>query len=66
MNELNDRASSDEDAAQSPSNLKKQNENGGVVLFNDEQFFDIIEQDEVEDAIDLNEKFLSQALGGID
>eukprot|EP00351_Strombidinopsis_sp_SopsisLIS2011_P003477 CAMPEP_0116881992 /NCGR_PEP_ID=MMETSP0463-20121206/14112_1 /TAXON_ID=181622 /ORGANISM="Strombidinopsis sp, Strain SopsisLIS2011" /LENGTH=65 /DNA_ID=CAMNT_0004534507 /DNA_START=384 /DNA_END=581 /DNA_ORIENTATION=+ len=37
--------------------------NGGVVMFSDEQFFDIIDQEEVEDAIDLNEKFLSNALG---
>ena len=32
-------------------------------MFSDEQFFDIIDQEEVEDAIDLNEKFLSNALG---
>ena len=31
-----------------------------------EKLFEIIESEEVEDVIDLNEKFLSQQLGGID
>lgn len=31
-----------------------------------DQFFEILEQQEVEDVIDLNEKFLCMALGGIE
>jgi hypothetical protein len=31
-----------------------------------DQFFEILDQQEVEDVIDLNEKFLCMALGGIE
>ena len=31
-----------------------------------DQFFEILDQEEVEDVIDLNEKFLCMALGGIE
>lgn len=38
-----------------------------LVLHNiQDQFFDIINTDEVENVLDLNEKFLSIALGGVD
>jgi hypothetical protein len=42
--------------------------NGGALMFTDMQdkFLEIIDPEEVEDVIDLNEKFLSMALGGIE
>ena len=67
LNEMNDRASSEEGELSPKHDRKAANENnnngGNIVMFSDEQFFDIIDQEEVEDAIDLNEKFLSNSLG---
>jgi hypothetical protein len=45
---------------------RSERENVVVMTNMQDQLINIIEQDGVEDVIDLNEKFLSMALGGID
>lgn len=68
MNDLD--ALEDIDRADTRSNdsydNQSQRENVNAFANIQEKLFEIIESEEVEDVIDLNEKFLSQQLGGID
>ena len=68
MNDLD--ALEDIDRADTRSNdssdNQSQRENVNAFANIQEKLFEIIESEEVEDVIDLNEKFLSQQLGGIE
>lgn len=48
------------------SPMAKDTDSNALMLTNMDQFMEIMNNEQVEDVIDLNEKFLANALGGID